>query len=148
MTVHKIGGADAAGYSAYLASRDSMSQRGDYYLSPAGEQIEGIGQWQGRAAAELGLVGEVSREQLLRVWEGKDPAPGRSSSAAPPRRARRRDRLHLQCPQIRLPGLGARRRRAPRPARGGPEPRRVRGPLPYRGSGSPGAAAHQRRGPP
>ena len=76
MTVHKIGGCDAAGYSAYLASREDMSQRGDYYLSPAGDHVEGIGQWHGRAAAELGLVGEVTREQLLAVWEGKDPRSG------------------------------------------------------------------------
>ena len=76
MTVHKIGGDDAVGYSAYLASREDMSQRGDYYLSPADEQVEGIGQWHGRAAAELGLVGGVTREQLLRVWEGKDPRTG------------------------------------------------------------------------
>jgi len=76
MTVHKIAGADAVGYSGYLASADPVTRRGDYYLSPSGEQIQGVGTWHGKAAAELGLTGEVSREQLLRVWEGKDPTTG------------------------------------------------------------------------
>lgn len=77
MTVHKIAGEDAAGYSGYLASVDpTITRRGDYYLSPVGEQIAGVGVWHGKAAAELGLTGEVTREQMLRVWEGKDPATG------------------------------------------------------------------------
>lgn len=76
MTVHKIGGADAVGYSNYLASTDPLTRRGDYYLSPEGEQVQGVGIWHGQAAAELGLTGEVTREQMLRVWEGKDPSTG------------------------------------------------------------------------
>ena len=57
MTVHKISGEDAVGYSGYLASMDRGVRRGDYHLSPGG--------WHGQAATELGLTGEVSREKLL-----------------------------------------------------------------------------------
>lgn len=75
MTVHKIGGADAAGYAQYLASEDAI-RRSDYYLGPEGVHDHAPGQWHGRAAAALALTGEVTREQLLRVWEGRDPITG------------------------------------------------------------------------
>src|SRR5438309_713247 len=76
MTVHKIAGVDSCGYASYLASRDGASRRGDYYLGREGQQAEAPGMWHGRGAAELGLEGEVSRETLLRTWEGKDPGTG------------------------------------------------------------------------
>src|ERR1035437_10043597 len=75
MTVHKIAGEDTVGYAAYLASSEPH-QRGDYYLGREGRQTEGVGTWHGKAAAELGLTGAVSRDDLMRVWEGKDPSTG------------------------------------------------------------------------
>ena len=74
--MHKIAGIDACGYSSYLASRDGACRRGDYYLGREGQQAEAPGMWHGRGATEVGLDGEVSRDTLLRTWEGKDPTTG------------------------------------------------------------------------
>jgi conjugative relaxase-like TrwC/TraI family protein len=58
-------------------SRDpEATRRGDYYLGPDGGASEGTGRWHGKAAAELGLTGTVTREDMLRVWEGRDPRTG------------------------------------------------------------------------
>jgi len=74
--VHKIAGIDACGYASYLASRDGACRRGDYYLGREGQQAEAPGTWHGRGAEELGLEREVSRDTLLKTWEGKDPGTG------------------------------------------------------------------------
>jgi conjugative relaxase-like TrwC/TraI family protein len=77
MTVHKIGAADVVGYADYLMSRDDEAKRrGDYYLGRDGVACEAQGQWHGKAAAELGLSGAVTRDDMLRVWEGRDPRTG------------------------------------------------------------------------
>ena len=89
MTVHKVGALDAARYADYLSSsRDeerkyaarAVDRRGDYYLSPTSQDTptaEPLGVWAGRGAEALGLSGrEVDQADLLRVWEGKDPATG------------------------------------------------------------------------
>jgi conjugative relaxase-like TrwC/TraI family protein len=77
MTVHKVGPADVVGYADYLASADEEAKRrGDYYLGPDGAASQCTGRWHGKAAAELGLSGAVARDDMLRMWEGRDPRTG------------------------------------------------------------------------
>jgi conjugative relaxase-like TrwC/TraI family protein len=65
----------------------SVSQAQDYYeneYTNAGlihaeyyqEQGEGRGQWFGKLAEEMGLIGDVTEEQFYRAIEGKDPKTG------------------------------------------------------------------------
>lgn len=75
MSVRKVGGAGVRDYADYLTSR-SDGRAGDYYLGRDGEQREQAGVWYGRATAALGLSGEVSREALMRVWDGAHPESG------------------------------------------------------------------------
>ena len=86
MTTHKVGALDVGEYARYLtSSRDEervlaarvVDQRGDYYLTPGGGTAESLGVWWGRGAEALGLAGrEVERAEMIRVWEGRDPATG------------------------------------------------------------------------
>jgi len=76
MTVHKIAASDTAGYVAYLASQGPERRRGDYYLGHEGQPAEGPGEWLGQGAVALGLTGEVQREDLLALWQGRDPRSG------------------------------------------------------------------------
>ncbi len=87
-TTHKIGGASATGYAAYLAS---ASDRGDYYLTNAGwagessgEPLDGSGaaqsRWHGspQLLGSLGLApgAPVGRDELLDLMNGVSPATG------------------------------------------------------------------------
>jgi conjugative relaxase-like TrwC/TraI family protein len=76
MTVHKIAGIDGPGYADYLTGAGGRDRRGDYYLGRTGRERENAGRWHGEAAPELGLSGTVRRDDLLRVWEGRDPRTG------------------------------------------------------------------------
>ena len=76
MTVHKVGGGDAGGYADYLASAPVASRRGDYYLGREGEYASSPGRWHGRGAEALDLAGDVTRAELMAVWEGRDPRTG------------------------------------------------------------------------
>jgi|GEM_PF-5456987 len=76
MTVHKIAAGDSAAYVAYLASQGPERRCGDYYLGHEGRPAEGPSQWLGQGAVALGLAGEVGREDILSLWQGKDPRSG------------------------------------------------------------------------
>ncbi|HXA29335.1 MAG TPA: MobF family relaxase [Candidatus Angelobacter sp.] len=76
MTLHKIAGIDGPGYADYLTGAGGRDRRGDYYLGRTGRERENAGTWHGEAAPELGLSGTVRRDDLLRVWEGRDPRTG------------------------------------------------------------------------
>jgi len=76
MTVHKVAGIDGPGYADYLTSKGGEARRGDYYLGRGGHARENPGTWHGRGAEEIGLSGTVRRDDLLRVWEGRDPTTG------------------------------------------------------------------------
>jgi len=76
MTIHKIGGEDASGYATYLAGEPTASRRGDYYLGAEGSCSAAPGRWHGRGAEMLDLGGAVTREDLLKTWEGRDPSTG------------------------------------------------------------------------
>jgi conjugative relaxase-like TrwC/TraI family protein len=76
MTVHKVAGIDSPGYADYLTCKGGAARPGDYYLGRSGRPHEGRGTWHGLACEELGLEGTVRREDLMRVWEGRDPRTG------------------------------------------------------------------------
>jgi conjugative relaxase-like TrwC/TraI family protein len=76
MTVHKIAGIDGPGYADYLTGKGGRDRRGDYYLGKGGLAREDAGRWHGKGAEQIGLSGTVQREDLLRVWEGRDPHTG------------------------------------------------------------------------
>lgn len=76
LTVHKIAGIDGPGYADYLTGKGGRDRRGDYYLGRSGRAREGAGTWHGKGADQIGLSGHVRRDDLLRVWEGRDPHTG------------------------------------------------------------------------
>lgn len=76
MTVHKVHGIDGPGYADYLTCKGGSERPGDYYLGRSGRPRENAGTWHGLACEELGLAGTVRREDLMRVWEGRDPRSG------------------------------------------------------------------------
>ena len=45
LTAASIGAAKAGGYARYLESKTIEPERGDYYLSPAGESTQAPGRW-------------------------------------------------------------------------------------------------------
>lgn len=97
-TTHKIGGSSATGYAAYLTS---MSDRGDYYLTNAGQSGEGTGEgdraggsgvansrWHGspQLLGQLGLApgAPVQHDELLDLMNGVSPATGEELRRAGP----------------------------------------------------------------
>ena len=76
MTVHKIAGLDGPGYADYLTCKGGSARPGDYYLGGSGRPREGMGTWHGRAAEFIELQGSVRRDDMMRVWEGRDPRTG------------------------------------------------------------------------
>ena len=110
MTVHKIAGIDGPGYADYLTGKGGRDRRGDYYLGRSGRAREDAGAWHGKGAEQIGLSGHVGRDDLLQVWEGRDPHTGQilvaRGSTGRPRCRRRR---HLQRAQVGVGPVGARR---------------------------------------
>ena len=45
LTASSIGAAKGGGYARYLESKTVEPERGDYYLSPAGEPTQAPGRW-------------------------------------------------------------------------------------------------------
>jgi conjugative relaxase-like TrwC/TraI family protein len=76
MTVHKIAGIDGPGYADYLTGTGGRDRRGDYYLGRSGRARENLGTWHGKGAEQIGVSGYVHRDDLLRIWEGRDPHTG------------------------------------------------------------------------
>ena len=56
----------------YLQKLGEITPREDYYLR--GGTASGL--WRGGGAAELGLVGTVSAEGLVRLFDGEHPGTG------------------------------------------------------------------------
>jgi len=74
-TAHKILIASAVRVAAYFTDIDP---RGDYYVGPDGDPWAEPGEWigLGTGAAALGLDGEVTREGLLALLDGRHPKTG------------------------------------------------------------------------
>lgn len=68
---HALSAAEAADYYEEEYSNAALLQA-DYYQ----EKGSTHGEWFGKLAEELGLTGDVTKEQFLRVFDGKDPNTG------------------------------------------------------------------------
>lgn len=77
VTVKKLKGVNAAAAADYFLDLAVQRNRGDYYSGPEGEAVECPGAWLGKLAARLGLSGDVTIEQLLRLLDGCHPETGK-----------------------------------------------------------------------
>ncbi len=80
MTAASIGAAKGGGYARYLESKTIEPERGDYYLSPAGEPAQAPGQWLATpdTLARFGIEGStVDGREFVSLMEGKHPRSGR-----------------------------------------------------------------------
>ena len=79
LTASSIRAAKGAGYARYLESKTVVPERGDYYLSPAGEPTQAPGRWlaQPDTCMRLGIEAtEVEGEDLVALMEGRHPRTG------------------------------------------------------------------------
>jgi len=79
LTAASIGAAKAGGYARYLEAKTIEPERGDYYLSPAGEPQQALGRWLASAdtLARLGIEGQcVDGRDFIALMEGKHPRSG------------------------------------------------------------------------
>jgi conjugative relaxase-like TrwC/TraI family protein len=71
----KISKAQGAGAASNYFEKEYSNARENYYTE--GEQEQVRGEYFGQLAAEMGLSGEVSKEDFHRLIEGQDPATGK-----------------------------------------------------------------------
>lgn len=76
LTVAKITGGGAPAIAGHIPDVPAQKQRGDCYSSKDGNAIERAGRWVGGLAAALGLTGQCTPEQLLRLLGGCHPLTG------------------------------------------------------------------------
>jgi conjugative relaxase-like TrwC/TraI family protein len=79
LTAASIGAAKAGGYARYLESKTIEPERGDYYLSPAGELAQAPGRWLAtpETLARLGVEGSsVDGADFIALMEGRHPRSG------------------------------------------------------------------------
>jgi conjugative relaxase-like TrwC/TraI family protein len=79
LTAASIGAAKAGGYARYLESKTIEPERGDYYLSPAGEPTQAPGHWLAwpDTLARLGIEGSsVDGPDFIALMEGRHPRTG------------------------------------------------------------------------
>jgi len=79
LTASSIGAAKGGGYARYLESKTVEPERGDYYLSPAGEPTQAPGRWLAspETLARLGIDGPtVEGSDFIALMEGRHPRTG------------------------------------------------------------------------
>jgi conjugative relaxase-like TrwC/TraI family protein len=79
LTASSIRAAKGVGYARYLESKTVEPERGDYYLSPAGEPTQAPGRWLTTAETRLllGIDGRnVDGEDFIALMEGRHPRTG------------------------------------------------------------------------
>ncbi len=79
MTASSLRAAKGVGYARYLESKTVEPERGDYYLSPAGEPTQAPGRWLTTAETRvlLGIGGsEVDGQDFIALMEGRHPRTG------------------------------------------------------------------------
>jgi conjugative relaxase-like TrwC/TraI family protein len=79
LTASSIGAAKGGGYARYLESKTVEPERGDYYLSPAGEPSQAPGRWIASAGslARIGVdPGLVDGPDFIALMEGRHPRSG------------------------------------------------------------------------
>ena len=80
MSASSIGAGKAGGYARYLEGKTVAPERGDYYLTPAGELAEAPGRWLSEpdALVRLGVdpAGAVAGPAFIALMEGRHPGDG------------------------------------------------------------------------
>ena len=79
LTASSIRAAKGVGYARYLESKTVEPERGDYYLSPAGEPTQAPGRWltAPETRVRLGIDGtQVDGEDFIALMEGRHPRSG------------------------------------------------------------------------
>ena len=79
LTASSIGAAKGGGYARYLESKTVEPERGDYYLSPAGEPTQAPGRWiaSPESLARIGVEpGPVDGPDFIALMEGRHPRTG------------------------------------------------------------------------
>jgi len=80
MTASSIGAGKGGGYARYLESKTVEPERGDYYLSPAGEPTQAPGRWLAEedTLRMLGITPEqpVVGGDFIAVMDGRHPVTG------------------------------------------------------------------------
>jgi len=80
MSASSIGAAKGGGYARYLEAKTVAPERGDYYLTPAGELAQAQGRWLAApdTLERLGIQGEaVDGCDFVALMEGRHPGSGR-----------------------------------------------------------------------
>jgi conjugative relaxase-like TrwC/TraI family protein len=80
MSASSIGAAKGGGYARYLEAKTVAPERGDYYLTPAGELAQTQGRWLAspETLERLGVQGEaVDGHDFIALMEGRHPGTGR-----------------------------------------------------------------------
>jgi len=79
LTAASIGAAKVSGYARYLESKTIEPERGDYYLSPAGEPTQAPGRWLAspETLLRLGIEGsDVEGPDFIALMEDRHPRSG------------------------------------------------------------------------
>jgi conjugative relaxase-like TrwC/TraI family protein len=80
MTASSIGAGKGGGYARYLESKTVEPERGDYYLSPAGEPVQAPGRWLADedTLRMLGVTPDqpVVGGDFIAVMDGRHPVTG------------------------------------------------------------------------
>jgi conjugative relaxase-like TrwC/TraI family protein len=80
MSASSIGAAKGGGYARYLEAKTVAPERGDYYLTPAGELAQAEGRWLAspETLERLGIQGDmVDGRDFVALMEGRHPGSGR-----------------------------------------------------------------------
>jgi conjugative relaxase-like TrwC/TraI family protein len=81
MTASSIGAGKGSGYARYLESKTVEPERGDYYLSPAGEPTQAPGRWLAEedTLRMLGIAADqpVVGGDFIAVMDGRHPVTGK-----------------------------------------------------------------------
>ena len=80
MSASSIGAAKGGGYARYLEAKTVAPERGDYYLTPAGELTQAEGRWLASpdTMERLGIQRKaVEGHDFIALMEGRHPGTGR-----------------------------------------------------------------------
>ncbi len=69
VTVFKLKGVNAAAAAEDFEDLEHQRTTGDYYAGPDGQPVQSPGAWLGKLAVRMGMSGDVTIEQLLRLLD-------------------------------------------------------------------------------
>ena len=76
LTAQKLRAVRAVNIAEYFTDIEAQRGTGDYFAGKDGVPVECPGQWLGKLARRFGVTGDVTREQLLNLLDGRHPITG------------------------------------------------------------------------